>query len=699
MPIYNSPNATITLPLRPPTGLILPLEVAFNAPDWPILFHEFFLVVNKSKTSPNFGDQKSGLSRLIFDNWLADLFKKDPLSGNWTYKSATVTDRPTLFAALNAQLTAKPQSELFLLIGMYLFVVWFLSTKGSSGRVPSVVTDYIKQEIVKHKYVDPNPNNSIEWNSGPTFPSTFTDAFSHDNSLLKFALEMQNIRSHLVFTTGAAALPAFALATPSQRTAIKAAVCSYIQKARALLEDVVHFEVLKLLGAIRPSLADHYGRMSILAAGLGQDTHGFFGSRVFGILFFNYELECQTSVTDFGLSGIGAIDYLGVKKERNWEGKDISSVFVSHVGIDKSFQLLYDANVGQPTRRQQLIPHIELERSEAAGISETAVLYAVDNEGYSFATDPPSSLYDGTTGTIPLTEFQSVSLTMRTNMQKVDGVNLATDPLLPAVNELEELAFFIFPNTIDRTTASASASAFWLLPDNEFWKDTNTIHQEVFRPGGTVDPELDAVIAELVFGPDFTVSADLRGQGVGKALDATELTADGPTITRDSNQHDRPIQNAGSNNDLLRYAHGSMTYSGNAAGGKLEFKVVAFASPLHCTWETKLLDHPLMFSEVGQWLEHDQGRIWYNGALSAFRAFGFFKAMIEAVKNRIDELSTSDANLSIAAPQIRARLDDYLNNIAKVQIKTQSGNPVKTGPPGTLVEVVVDHNRFIKFAP
>lgn len=714
MPIYSSPNAAI--------GLKSPLSATINSPsldvvlnynpspkNWGDLFLEFAIFVHDSAdnlmttTATGFPNRKSGLSRLIYTGWLQHLVQKDT-SGLWGYRPGiVVTGRDTLFAALNNQLTSKPESELFMLIGLYHFVIWLLSNRGIPGLLTPIVTNYIKSKLIGYTYYDPNPDYHIEWNGSAVFPSTFANAFDPKNSLLKFALELQKIRSCLIFKKGGVGLPAFAAASVVQKRAIKHAICSFIREARRLLEEVVHDEVLSVLKKIRPVvLENHYGRMKIMAAGLGEDTYGFFGIRSFGILFFDYELRDVPSETDFAdpatSPGVDAIDYLGVSNERTWEGKSISSVFVSHVGIDKTFQPEYNANSGQTARRNELIPHIELERSDPSG-SEDAVLYAADHEGYSFSTDASASLYESTTGKIPLTESQSVKLKLVTNKSVATGGALATGILIPSTLTQEELAFFIFPNTIDRTTTSASASTSWLLEDNKFWKDLPTINQEVFRPAGSVDPALDAVIAELVFGPDFTVSAKLRGEGVGSLLDAAETPAGGPTVRRSSNQQDRPVPNAGSNNNLLRYAHGSMVYSANAISGNLEFDVVAFASPLRCTWETKLLNHPLMWTEVGQWLELDHNRTWYNGALSAFRAFGFFKAMIEAVKNRIDELSVQGSDLNSAAPQIRNKLDDYLNDSARVQIKTQSGVVVKKRLAAGPVELVVDQVLFNLFVP
>jgi len=721
MPIYSSQNARIAL--APPPPLPPALDVVLNYlpagdPNWKSLFEDFINFIYQrgigvSGSKDGFAHRKSGLCDRIFEGWLKHLVEPNS-SGDWVFKSGiTVTNRAELFQALDNVLTSKPQCELFMLIGLYHFVIWLLSNKDSSAMVnlSPAITNYIKLQLVNHEYSDSNPDYDIIWDPSKAlataFPSSFEMGFNPGNSLIEFTFKLQDIRPLLLFKKGAVSLPAFSAATPQEKMAIKAAMHSFIKKARGLLDDMVHSEVLSVLSAIRPALVDRYGRLEIMAVGLGQATYGFFGIRNFGILFFNYELLGRPSDTDFEVvptpttiaelqQALAAIEYLGVNNDRTWEGKKYSSVFVSHVGIDRNFNAEYAATLGDPPRRNSLIPHVKVERFDADGSTERTVLHAVNHEGYSFNSDADAELYARVTSEILLSESQSVQLQLVTNKSKATGA-LADSELEPATLAQEELAFFLFPNNVARMSALASASTFWLLDDNLFWKDISTINQEVFRPGGTVDTGLDAVIAELVFGADFKVTATLLGQGVGRVLDDAETTATGPTVARDSNQTDRPIPNASSDNNLLRYAHGRMTYSADESGGTLAFRVVAFASPLHCTWETKLVKSAQMHSEVGRCLELDQGRIWYNGALSAFRAFGFFKAMIAAIDNRIDELSVPGADLDLAAPQIRQKLDDYLTTQARVQIKTQSGNPVKKKPPDPPVELVVDNLLFNKF--
>jgi len=587
-----------------------------------------------------------------------------------------VTDAGKLISLIQKVLTVRPGSRLYALIGMYHFVIWCLSTNVDSvGRINAGVVTYVHQELKGHRYSAPNGKYDILWQ--PTaVPPGFSDAFVQKHPLREFALQFQNFVSFLKFDDSTNPnIPMWGLRNPDQKKAVNAGVCSFIARARALLANVVHEEVIALLEMIDVSLARDYKKTKIIAIGNGDQTYGFFGIHNFGILFLQYELEGAPSTADFltdpevikYIATPILLAYLGVRKVTDFEVDDASSVFLAPLGMDQNFSDLF-AGSKDSTRLKALIPHVDVELLGSDQRSrQRDTLYAVENGTCRFEADYTAAIYNPTESSILAGDASCTHLTLSTNTNVKGDIPIpSTDPQ----RLLEELAFFVMPNRVAALSPTAEAATYWLLPDNEFY-DENEIPQ-LFETSPNVYADLDAVLAELVFNGEFKVSATLRGDGIGTILDPSETSVSWQNVVKASKQKDLPRSDTKAvENAQERHARGTMSYFRIGGYRLLKFDVVGFASPVRCTWKEKYPHYPEMKDKIGDYVKDydldEKGGPWYNGALSSFRAFGLLMAMINALLDRAEA-----ANVTTSSPYIETTLKDFLIKEARVRIPTRA---------------------------
>jgi len=586
-----------------------------------------------------------------------------------------VTDAGALISLIQKVLTVRPGCRLYALIGMYHFVIWCLSTKVDSvGRINAGVVAYVHQELKSHRYSAPNAQYDVLWQ--PTaVPPGFLDAFVQNYSLRQFTLQFQTFVNYLKFDDPTNPnIPSWGVRNPDQKKAVNAGVCSFITRARALLADVVHEEVIALLEVIDVSLARDYKKTKVLAIGNGDETYGFFGIRNFGILFLQYHLDGVPSTADF-LTDPEVIKYtetpkllayLGVRKVTDFEVDDAFSVFLAPLGMDQSFSDLFGGSKDS-TRLKALIPHVDVELLGSYELSRQRVtLYAVENGTCRFETDGTAAIYNSAESSISAGDASCTHLTLATN------TNMRGDIPIPSTDPqrlLEELGFFVMPNRVAAAPPTAEAATYWLLPDNEFYDESKI--PQLFETSPNLYPDLDAVLAELVFNGEFKVSATLRGDGIGTILDPSETSVSWQNVIKASKQNDLPKSNTKTGeNAQERHARGTMSYFQIGGYRLLKFDVVGFASPVRCTWKANYSHYPEMKEKIGDYVKDldEKGDPWYNGALSSFRAFGLLMAMIKALLERAEA-----ANVTTSSAYIETSLKDFLVQEARVRIPTRAG--------------------------
>jgi hypothetical protein len=599
-----------------------------------------------------------------------------------------ITSPAALISLIQQALLFRPGSRVYVLIGIYHFVIWCFSTKVDTlGQLDPLIIDYIHQELTNHHSALKQKDDTV---LNPPFD--LSSAFKPEFSLREFTLHFQNFVSFMKFDDPASpTIPPFPSRSTDQKKAVNAAVCSFIRQARTLLAEVVHKEVIELSAQIDLGLSRDYKQTKITAIGNGDESYGFFGKRNFGILFFQYELRCVASTDDFltdpdiikNTLTETLLKYLGVQKAVELEEDDATSIFLAPVGMDQNFVDLY-GGAKDSKRLHALIPHIEAKLFGIDGRSHLVdTLYAVENGTCRFKTDGTAGIYNPSDSSLSADPATCTSLTITTNTNIKEGETAVISD--PNRRILEELAFFVMPNRVAAVPPSAQATAHWLLDDNEFFDATKIA--DLFEESSGTYPNLDAVLAELVFQGEFEVSATLRGDGIGEILDPREASLTWKNVVKASRQADLPkFKTKVTKNTQERHARGTMSYYRNGDYRLLKFDVVGFASPVRCTWEAKSFATK-MAEKVGDYVKDldDKGGPWYNGALSSFRAFGLLKGMIKALTNR-----AIAAGVTSSSPYILQTLNDFLQDKARVRIKTRNNQWVLKGTE----ELFIDNDIY-----
>lgn len=690
MQIYSAGAVELAIAAPPPPGpLTLPLWIVVARTDLHTLFLDFASQVYEGARFadttldfgfplPNFTPLTSGLCRMMHYGWLKEFVTTTTnISGTTTsVYNSPVGSPAALFSTLKAVLATRPGSRLYTLIGIYHFVIWYLTKKTDTfGRLDAQVLGYIKQELAGHTYEDQNLNDTVVWTNPQAVPSGFEDAFKPSNSLRMFEFNMRPILAQLEFKKAKRPLSAFNTASDPDKFATRAALCSFIIKARELLSNTVHEETKAILEVIDPLLAADYKRTHILALGPGEETYGFFGLRNFGILFFDYELAGAKSKSPFDSDGKSqtSLDYLGIQKSAAYEvsGKDASSVFVTHIGMDDNFNSIF-SGIGNPAVLNPFIPHVLIDRF---GVSDRLIsheiLYAVHNGISRFESGGTASVYNPSDSSLSVGDAECAQLNFSTNLESPPSTPVSLK------KQSEEIAFFIMPNNVPPQPPDASASTFWLLPDNVFYDQNAIVNLFQGNPSNIAD--LDNVLDELLLSSNLVISGTLRGDGVGAILDPAEAPSGWESIVKASTQADVPKNKTlSTDNAQKRHARGTISVFHNGDYHLLRIDVVGFASPVRCTWKTAYPFYSKMKARIGNHVKRydldTAGDPWYNGPLSSFRAFGLLKGIVEALKNRITlrDPTGSDPTLN----DIATELNDFVSK-AFVGIKTRSGAWVK----------------------
>jgi hypothetical protein len=209
------------------------------------------------------------------------------------------------------------------------------------------------------------------------------------------------------------------------------------------------------------------------------------------------------------------------------------------------------------------------------------------------------------------------------------------------------------------------------------------------------DQGLASLVLALAADSGFEVYASIEGLGIGRKLNEPRADTGGLQLERASDQSDKPPPGKPAY-VALRYAHGWLKWYPDASGvgGWLIFYVTAFVSPLRCTWEGSLQPAAELDTKIKPYVPWDnQNRPSYNCALSSFRAFALFEAMIEKIL--FVALKNVDAT---AYGHIATTLNTYLSNEARVKVLLPTGRLMTrkvavTG--GTIDEVIKLDQAFI----
>jgi hypothetical protein len=468
------------------------------------------------------------------------------------------------------------------------------------------------------------------------------------------------------------------------------ATLSFVSDFCSSIQDVVSAELNALLGEIDVNLRSLISICRTIAVGDGSSTDGFFrfggsGDTIdLGVLFFSYSLELPPNSNTISPKQRVALD---LKVDEFGVPYD---VFIAHWGanLDDGGQL-----VGRPcvTVKDK---SVKLGSLTIGGPSDR-------NTGFfNQQTSLTNLVYSSENGLLSFDPRNKWS-----NLQ----IELANGPEEVPTNG-DEIAFIVIQlklPTLPTLPANTKLAADYLFDDNKFIVPTlwNT-SAEIVR--------LTELVLAMRKDVNFGIVSSILGQGIGRRVDlGTDLDHNSDLVSA-NNQLDNAVANEiAVENNALRYAHGKIIWFPKNDGSlsQLLISTEGFVSPLRCTWSiwsefsqhvsgTTTTKSDSMLQDIGQHLwgrpkgtpNHTQGPPSYNVALSAFRAFGIFCAIIKKIQDHVIEMGL-DANSGLSSSEaqtIVAKLESYLTTKAKSQLR-------QVGLDRDVVDVSIDYNLFQKY--
>jgi hypothetical protein len=576
--------------------------------------------------------------------------------------------------------------HLYLYVTLYHFAVWYcherLIDPINAGLLNDTIRNYVKNEI-QPKYYSGGISVAPEFFAA----NQFQNAFAIDGWLSQMCGPGRLGALRTADTTGdfTYLLKSGRKLTASEAAEGKTARRDIIQDFRSTLATLIDDSVKKFLvslaagsSATGDTLLRGYGEFRQYAVGDGSNTKSMFRQNDYGLLFFDYEL---VDIDD--PNNLCAANRKPLPLFDSRDTGETSACFL-YYGLDSTFPIL-----------GLLSPQVEFHQyADGVEMSPGTGNYVLN------ALSPTNYLLSGmgnNGGDLRPGDFvqrpDTVSFELRSS-----ALIVPNDPQFLNFGP-EEMVYIVFKNKIVSPRLQSSAATIklttqWLLPDNEFRKTPADIEAKVFDGQAQ---QLSALVAALALDTAFEVDASIEGLGIGRRLEKPRAGTGGLEVERAADQTDKGLPGIPAY-DGLRYAHGRLWWlpSQIGTGGWLFFSVVAFVSPLRCTWEGSLQPATELNTKIKPYVPWDnQNRPSYNCVLSSFRAFALFEAMIEKI---LFVAFTSNDVDTAAYGRIATTLNTYLSNEARVKVLLPTGRLMTrkvavTG--GTIDEVIKLDQAFI----
>lgn len=612
------------------------------------------------------------MSAGIYNNWIK-YFLDDPEAPILSLKSGT--NPVDLLVAIDINRRTLKENGVYLYLGIYYFVVWYLAVNRDTNAWAEIRRYVInrmmdwKDEATKRTISQDSFHLASTTQYKPMWRDT-SDADSAFNTDRRICIRSQDPNDKpltQIFLEGIA--PDRLLAPPDLKLF---RVNSLLAFKNALL-DVLDAEVRRLLWMIDADALKDFHKISWVAVGDGSGTLGFFGITNVGILFFEYEMSYD--------------DAFSVKSDHSRRidktvGVSLPSLFLAYVGKNL------------PGENPKVSIVVDLPAHIAVTLAST------DDVSGNFA-EARGLGWKYKLGFLVFDEAPNAGLNLTFGPSGV-----RTDP--QGREDRDEVALLVLSHRLFDRTLKSEISVELTFPNNDFLIFSNK--WTAFWSSGSGLNELDDLINVLRDNPDCELEFSGSGNGIGRIRSAPEPGAHGSAIEPDQNQRDRGVSNSAAEpkNEPLRYSHGAVQRLQQFDGTKdtLLFTVLGFVSPPRCTWDAwsffqdnlkpehgtgKKID--AIATDIGAHLEKDPpngpNARRYNTALCAFRAFALLEAMISRFKTRIADRVFDNTITNARATELVARLDDLISNLQVL---------ISSGQVDGSVGVILDYALFHKYA-
>jgi len=656
MYLDSARSANITFPTgTPPTPPAL--ISGLTAADLQLSFERFasFLYEHASEvsTGPVLEDT---LSAAIYVHFVSELIKLDDATLLKPSRIAEPTVNPRFLpwrCELNigpnetlAQLIVRRYDEilalsppnaydfnLYLYIAFYQFVVWYcIEATGDHGphfprpgsslgwrkrRLSSAIRDHVQASIT-YRW----PKRLTHWSSKALTGAKPDATGSKPDNIADFWYNCFNVEQ-----TINGQIEAVKLAFKGVRGVNSDDLVKHI---RSTIQSMVQSEVGMLVRTlVRPGpnvdqvLLNGYGEFFQYGLGDGGITKGMFGVDQYGLLFFDYT---QGDNWRWRLKNYREPYSLGPLLCEGYKPDTLSFFY-------------YGVNTTEAPPSIRLVPCDEQGRE-------------VPGEQLGQTNGPLEHTFSSSSAM----DFSSVTLDSWVVSPQEAKVELKT--------RYEELVFVVFRHSLGRRPAPPpiSLAASWTYQDNDFAHSDEEILTLFADP--VTKAKLRLLVDRLAENAAFDMDAEINGWGIG-VLSADPVQSGG-AVKRADTQIDTRFVAAG--NPALRYSRVSVHWNtGPKKGPWLWIIADGFASPLRCTWQEHLkpkdpaLGPTFVENTIGPFVPPDGmgGRAW-NCALSAFRAFGLFVAVIRRINAEIDEMLLDDEISSVDRLAVRGKLQTYM---------------------------------------
>lgn len=647
-----------------------------------LLFSEFAFYMKVSATGELYDD--------VFEKWILNFLKKSssnqPIANGAAYELDNIAGPAQLISRFDTHRVSAGRDVVFMYIGLYLFVIWYLAVRTATGT-PAVLMPDIMHYVTEQL-------RTLRLGSVKIAKQFFTDG--HDNYTPEYlrAFEVKRSLGLLGITQSLGnvwnnvdGLPVLAAAnSPDNNKKRNQLTYAAVQLFKETIALIATEELKRLLWFIDDKAFAAFGELTLLTIGNGSGTNGFFGKTDLGIIFFDYEMRPDPS---YAGSPTSFPQYLGIQAKRDvniWCSNELSrdppSVFTAYCGFNGGVaSLAFDADTLAGDR-------IGTKKLTIAGNAFVGKNYFPEVSGESTAFQ-----HDGRGNVI-------------TKSRQTGEINMKAD------SGGDEVMFLLFEHRLFGFSPDPPEVPNLFISqkflNNRFGIPT-TVWQTYWSTAEEED-KLDQIIHALKNNPGAPFMATCRGQGIGREIESKEVGKGGPAIQPAPDRADNRITDALANpkNEPLRYSYGEIRWH-NEFGGQqnvVEFVANGFVSPLRCTWatwsffqgispKTGLKKANTLHNDIGKHLRDSLGKgPSYNTALSAFRAFAVIEAMILKLKNRIASLTLANSPpakklTNQEGIDLTTRLDTFLDSIQFPV--SQIGSLEDT-------DVIVNYDLFHKYA-
>lgn len=644
-------------------------------PNLHLLFAEFARYLDVKTSTELYND--------VFNKWIKNFLEKNasdkPIVDGDKYRLDNINSAALLLTRFDQDRTTSGENIVFMYLGLYFFVIWYLAVKTATGTPAILSTDimnYVTEQLMTLRRGTLKIAKDFFMDSHRNYTANYLSAFQTNKPLVLLGSlsSLGDIWNHVNGLSSSS--------SPKLRNDITCAAVAFFKET---IDHVATEELKRLLWYIDADALVGYEDMSALTIGNGSGTIGFFNQESLGIIFFKYRMSPDANNDKkpeafpryLGIRGI-ADEYLWCAAERPGNAPAMFIAYIGFNGIDAA-SVLFDAN--------------DLQGSRIG--AKTFKIQGMDFKGKNYFPDDK----------ISSTAFVfSAPANVSPKQENTGEIHIK------AVSGLDEITFLLFQHHLflkrdSPQIPSVSVAEHFL--NNEFG-----IAMSVWQAyWNTAEDEgkVDQIIHAIKNKPATRLIATCDGGGIGRVIEGHEVGVGGPGVAPAPDRSDNgiPDTQAKPENDPLRYSFGEICWHDSFGGQEnvVEFTAMGFVSPLRCTWgtwsffdgidpKTGVRKRDTLEADIGKYLRDSLHKgPSYNAALSAFRAFSILEAMISRLKQRIAILALpnapSDKKLtSQEASDLIDRLDTLLNSASFPVFQPGTKDPT---------DIVVNYELFHRY--